>query len=374
MQRPMVQGLGLMGLGALLLAAACSPSPVGTSTARPLSRGAQDVRYAYVSNAAEGSVSVVDVKRGQVTGKVKIGDKAAHGIAASPDGRLGYAALEGVNEVAIIDGEALKEVQRIPIPFSSGMAQHGVDISPDGKYLWIGARMGGDNRGEVVRAEIAVVNTGTGQVEDILQTGLGVPAHYAMTPDGKELWVASTTVDLVWVVDTQQRAVAAAIPLVPPRADRSEERLQQLASSRIIALNEVAIAPDGKRAYAVGPVGDLVFVLDVPTRKLLGTIKAGINAHGVAVSKDSKEVWTSNWSGTLSIIDAQSLKVKETVTLPGRPNHIAFSPDGLMVYITRTGEDPEKGELLVLDKATRKTVATLVVGTGPHEISLEDIG
>jgi DNA-binding beta-propeller fold protein YncE len=333
--------------------------------------GAEAVRYAYISNAAEGSVSILELETDRVVGTVRIGEMAAHGIAASPDGRYGYAALEGENEVLVIDGAAQRVVQRIAVPYSDGMAQHGLDISPDGRYLWIGARHGGENRGEVVLAEMAVINTATREVEDVLQTGLGVPSHYAMTPNGKELWVASTTVDLIWVIDTAARRVAAAIPVVPPKAERSKERRDELAGARIIALNEVAISPDGLRAYAVGPVNDLVFVLDVPARKVIGTVKSGRSAHGIAVSRDGSEVWTADWDGTLTVIDAHALRVKDTLRIGGRPNHIAFSLDGSKAYVTRTGADPERGELVILETASRSVAGTVAVGKGPHEISLE---
>lgn len=328
-------------------------------------------RYAYVSNAAEGSVSVLDLREDKVVGTVKTGEMGAHGIAASPDGRYGFAALESANEVVVIDGERQTVIARIQVPFSGAMAIHGLDVSPDGEYLWVGARQGGDRRSEVVSAELAVINTATRAVEKVLQTGLGVPSHYAMTPDGKELWVASTTVDLIWIVDTASRQVTGAIPLVPP--PRTDEQRAVLAGTGIIALNEVAISPDGRRAYAVGPVADVVFAIDVPTRRVIGTLKSNRNAHGIAVSRDSSEVWTSDWGGTLTVIDAATLRIKETVRLGGKPNHIGFSADGAKLYVTRTGDDPEIGEVLVIDSRTRKTLRTLRVGKGPHEISLEDL-
>ena len=328
-------------------------------------------RYAYVSNAAEGSVSVLDLRDDRVLGTVKTGQMGAHGIAASPDGRYGFAALESVNEVVVIDGERQTVVARIQVPFSGAMAIHGLDISPDGKFLWVGARQGGERRSEVVSAELAVINTATRAVEKVLQTGLGVPSHYAMTPDGKELWIASTTVDLIWIVDTATRQVTGAIPLVPP--SRTDDQRAVLAGTGIIALNEVAISPDGRRAYAVGPVADVVFAIDVPTRRVIGTVKSNRNAHGIAVSRDGSEVWTSDWAGTLTIIDAASLRIKETVQLGGKPNHIGFSANGAKLYVTRTGDDPEIGEVVVIDSRTKKTLRTLRVGKGPHEISLEDL-
>jgi DNA-binding beta-propeller fold protein YncE len=132
---------------------AVSPGPGATATLPPQPQ----VKYAYVSNAAEGSVSIIDLVQDQVVGTVKTGEVGAHGIAASPEGRFGYAALEGMNEVVVIDGEAQEVVARITVPYSTGMMQHGVDISPDGQYLWVGARQGGENRSEVVLAELVVI-------------------------------------------------------------------------------------------------------------------------------------------------------------------------------------------------------------------------
>jgi DNA-binding beta-propeller fold protein YncE len=95
---PMVSRKPLLLLLALTLLAAPGFAS-GREEARP------SVRRAYLPNAKEGNASAIDLTAGVVTGNVKIGSIASHGIAASPDGRIVYAGDAERNELVIIDGE-----------------------------------------------------------------------------------------------------------------------------------------------------------------------------------------------------------------------------------------------------------------------------
>ncbi len=345
----------LMGL---LILAGCSQP-----TARAETGG-----YAYVPNARDGTVSAIDLRTDQVAWTLPVGERASHSIAASPDGHIVYAGDAEAREVVVIDARNQTIVKRIPL----GHDLHGIDIAPDGRTLWVGGSLNNDP----VLGTLSVIDTASNTVQTVISPGLGSASHFSFTPDGKEVWIASTSTNLVWIVDTETRRVTAAVPLALPMAERrpdpDDDWTAYLAERKIIGLNEVAIAPDGQQAYAVGPTTSQLYAIDVAKRQVEKSIRVGERAHGVTVSPDGREVWVADWNGTVHVLDAQSLEplatipVAEATGLERGANHVAFRHDGQQVYVS------SNGSVAVLDAAQRRVLRRVPVGQEPHEISLED--
>ena len=115
----------------------------------------------------------------------------------------------------------------------------------------------------------------------------------------------------------------------------------------------------------------MVFAIDVKSRKPLNSVKVGERTHGICVSRDGKEVWTANNTGTVTILDANTLDVLDQIDLSQYADelpfaHIAFSLDGTKGYVS-VAQD-----VAVIDVATRKVITTIPFGYGTHENSLED--
>ncbi len=91
-------------------------------------------QFAYVPNAADGTVSAIELSTDSVAWTLKIGERTAHGIAASADGTVVYAGDAAAQEVVVIDALRQLVVARVPVPFHV----HGIDIAPDGKTVWAG--------------------------------------------------------------------------------------------------------------------------------------------------------------------------------------------------------------------------------------------
>ena len=88
------------------------------------------------------------------------------------------------------------------------------------------------------------------------------------------------------------------------------------------------------------------------------------------LSPDGKEVWTAHsGDGGISIIDVGARRVVQTLNIQTqRSNRLKFTPDGNIALVS------EAGELVVLDRATRKVVKRLKVGRSPEGIVIEPIG
>jgi len=355
-------------------AASAEQGPVAAQSEVPAAIGRQatlpdlqsfDRRRAYVASVGDGVISGIDLLENRVAWTLTVSEgtsvrpaEAAMGIAASRDGRWIYTGDAARDELVIVDGDVREIVTRIPLPHQV----HAIDICPLGHILWVSGRHPDYpwlSRTTIIDArERTVVRTFT--------PGLGNDAHYAFTPDAAEVWGASVTTNLVSVYDAHTGEVLAAVPLFVEIEGTSPE-----AQLGLMAYNEVAIAPDGARAYIVGPESGTVYAVDVGARKAIDHVRVGERTHGVAVTRDGHEVWTANNAGSVTILDAATLDVLETIPLHDFQNetpfaHVAFSYDGTRAYVSFASD------IAVMDVMTRALVARIEMGTDPHEISLED--
>ncbi|GAX91623.1 YVTN family beta-propeller repeat protein [Effusibacillus lacus] len=297
----------------------------------------------YVPNAGDGSISVVNPNDGKKVDTIPLGTKqASHGIAISPDGGIIYSGtgFEGKSLLAI-DTKTKKIVKELK--FTEGV--HGIDIGPDGKYLYVSLNPGLGKTG----GGLAVVDTVHFEQKALIQTGEG-PAHVAVTADGSQVWVANVNGNTVAVVDARSNKLLKVLPVgkVP---------------------NEVAVSPDGKRAFVANVNSNTVSVIDTLTFQTVAEIQAGEAPHGVTVSPDGKQIWVANnKSNDVSVIDGNTLKTVATIPTGAYANHVAFSVDGKWAFVTNR----QSNDIVKIDVAKRTVTARIPVGTEPHEISLED--
>ena len=339
------------GLSALLVALAL------TSFA-PADLPAQTI---YVPNASDGTVSAVDANQGQELWRLPVSEPtenrpagAAHGIAVSPDGKTLFAGDTVRGELVVIDIPSRSIATRIAISH----AVHGIDISPDGKTVWVG----GASDDRFWLGELTVVDTATLSAAAVVAPGVGSAAHVSFSPDGRWVWVASTTTNGVWVVDATSYELIDTIPLVPIRSGRTTTTPE--GDAGIIGINEVAVSPDGRRAFAIGPESSVLFSIDTETRRVIGTAQGAPRAHGVVVSPGGDEVWVANRSGSVSIFDTATLQPVATIPVGEYANHVAFNDAGTKAFVT--GRD----SLTVIDASSFSVTRTISVGRDPHEIAI----
>jgi DNA-binding beta-propeller fold protein YncE len=119
---------------------------------------------------------------------------------------------------------------------------------------------------------------------------------------------------------------------------------------------------------------DRVTVIDLKDRKIIGTVKTGLGAAGISITKDGKRAYVSNrMAGSISVlgIDGKQVSLLKTVpigTAEALVSHIALTPDGTKALVTRNGDgkvavfkvgDDALTELGVLDVAPRPYAAAV---------------
>ncbi|MGO3746520.1 MAG: YncE family protein [Alcaligenes aquatilis] len=98
--------------------------------------------------------------------------------------------------------------------------------------------------------------------------------------------------------------------------------------------------------------GTLVF--DLKTGAILHKIPTGYMPVGIRYNPIRNEVYVaSRGSGTLSVIDASSYAIKQTITLPVHPNTISVTPDGQQLYVSVKRPFAKKGEPEPIDQVAR---------------------
>ena len=293
---------------------------------------------AYVTNAADGSVSVVDLQTFSEVARWSIAEEASHGLALSPDGRTLYAGTGAEGELLGLDTRDGSVVRRI----EANNNAHGIDSTDDGRYIFMGA--GGTNDS----AHLLRLETDTGTTTQ-LSEGLNPVGHIDASPEGSRLYVANLATDTLTVLDTTTLEVIRILPVGD-------------------GPNESRSTPDGRYVFVANWNSSDLTIIDAETLSTDRTIEVGEGTHGVAITPDGSEAWVTNRiSNDIAVVDTRSLELPERVTAGEYANHITFTPDGLLALVTNA----RANELMVFDVRTRARLATVPVGAEPHEIAVE---
>jgi sugar lactone lactonase YvrE len=113
-----------------------------------------DGRHAYVTDAARGELVAVDVLRGRVLARIRVGAHARH-VSLAPDARTLWLALGSkAAEIAIVD-LSHRARPRLVRTFRPPFLAHDVGWAPDGRRVWVSS---GD------REQLAVYDARTGRI------------------------------------------------------------------------------------------------------------------------------------------------------------------------------------------------------------------
>lgn len=142
------------------------------------------------------------------------------------------------------------------------------------------------------------------------------PLNMALSPDGRQIYVACEASDSVVVIDVATRKKVAEIPAGRHPID-------------------VAFSPDGKRAYVSNRFDDTVSVVDVAAGRVISSIPVGDEPHGLLVDRWGRNLYVLNTSAdSISVIDLASLKEIKRLSAGRSPWSLSCSPDGKRILVT----------------------------------------
>ncbi|MFT7464040.1 MAG: YVTN family beta-propeller protein [Pseudohongiellaceae bacterium] len=193
-------------------------------------------------------------------------------VVVAPDQPRAFVANISEGSLTVIDidkGELLKT-----IPTGGGC--EGIDITPDGKQVWTTNRAANT---------LSIVDAHSLDVTGEISCG-DFPIRLKFTPDGQRSVVSCTVVSCavsaeVVVLDVNTHAELARVPLTLHIVDDAGERLFGEAMAQTPAPVGVLIAPTGSRAYIAATNADRVVVLDLESYELVGSLITGSQPDGL---------------------------------------------------------------------------------------------
>lgn len=284
-------------------------SAVGKSTEYPVNGMPHNVQAAKLSGLilatimdqndhTRGILAVFDHKKMQEgpLKEISVGMHPAH-VVTDSSGKKAYVTLSGENAVAVVDLDKGKILNKI----KTGRSPHGLRTSPDGRELYVA------NMKEDTVSVIDVQNE-----REITRIKVGAnPVQVAFTPDGKRAYVSLNADDAVAMVNTTTREVKKIISV-------NRGPVQLFANSTYLF-----VANQGTRENP----GHMVTVIDQSTSSIIKEITVGNGPHGVNISADGKTVFVTNvYDNSVSIINADTLIVTETIKVGREPNGITSLP------------------------------------------------
>ncbi|WP_253444271.1 MULTISPECIES: YncE family protein [unclassified Halomonas] len=209
-------------------------------------------RFAFVTNAGDNSVSVVDLEAKESVATIATGEYP-HGLRLSPDGQELYVANVLDGSVSIIDVEAREEVARLPV----GQAPVQVGFTPDGTRVFVSLR--DENR-------VAVIDTNRREVVERIEVGR-LPIQVHATPDGRYMLVANEGTE-----------------------DEPDNRVSVIAldSLAVVATHEVgagahgvSVDDSGRFAFVTSLYDDSLSVIDLEAGTVISRYDTGQGPNGV---------------------------------------------------------------------------------------------
>jgi YVTN family beta-propeller protein len=223
----------------------------------------------YFTSELARAVARYDPTTDKVDLIVGAGQNVTHMLVLHPKRPVIYTANMLSNTASVIELDQPQQpgppprITHIPV----GPMPEGLDVSPDGRELWVGHNQDGG---------VSIIDTETNKVKETIKVG-GMPIRIKFTPDGKHALVSSPQTGELTIFDAATRKevkrlmVGTAPQGQPPTG---------------AAPIGIIVAPDGRRAYvAVTTVGKpdpgKVVRIDLEKMEIAGSVETGQAPDGL---------------------------------------------------------------------------------------------
>ncbi len=209
----------------------------------------------YFTSEGSRTVARYDPEKDAVDWIMGTGQSATHMLVMTPDKSKIYTANIASDTITVINlkgGASPNAIKQITV----GKQPEAIDVSPDGKELWVGRN--GDGK-------ISIIDTANDKIKEEITVGK-VPIRLKFTPDGSKVLVSDASAGELVVVDAKTRKEIKRVKVggVPVG---------------------IQLQPDGKRAFVALTQLDVVKVFDMEKMEFIKDIKPGDNPDGMAWTK-----------------------------------------------------------------------------------------
>ena len=300
------------------------------------------------------TLAIVDPATLKVIARIPVGEDP-HEVIASSDGRTAYVCIYGggsLHEINIIDLVAQKPLRNIDtrplfgphdITFVNGKAWFTAEGSKavgrydpaTGKLDW---SMGtGQDRTHMIHVtadgkKIYTTNVSSGTVsilvDTLIQPGKMAPpnvkAHedwmqtvvptargsegFDVSPDGNELWTASSEDGTITVIDLEAKKLSAKI------------------DAKVLGANRLKFTPDGKQVFISSLQSGELTIYDATSHKEVKRLKIGHGAAGILMDPVGSRVFVAcSADNYIAVIDLKTLEVTSHLDVGGVPDGLAWA-------------------------------------------------
>ncbi|MFC4585759.1 YncE family protein [Sphaerisporangium corydalis] len=292
----------------------------------------------YVPNSESGTVSVIDPKTYRVIRTFRVGRRPQH-VVPSWDLKTLWVNNNDGNTLTPIDPATGKLGRAIPVE-----DPYNLYFTPDGTTALVMAERLNrldfrDPRTFALRASMEVPCRGIN--------------HADFTLDGSTFLASCEFSGHLVVVDLARREVAKVVGL-PARHSMPQD---------------VKLSPDGRTFYVADMAAGGVWLVGARGFKVRRFVRTGAGAHGLYVSRDSRNLYVSNrGAGSVSVVSFAKRRPVATWRIPGggSPDMGGVSADGRRLWLAGRYD----GVVYVFDTRDGRLLRKIPVGAGPHGLAV----
>jgi YVTN family beta-propeller protein len=311
----------------------------------------------YVVNSRSGTVSVLDAEGIRVAATIAV-QRAPYFISVDAAGRRAYVANSGSNSVSVLDLDSRWQIAVIGTGEQPGLAR----ISPDSRSLVVTNRASGS-------VSVFAVGTYDAPSQQALRLRAAFPGCPGATeavilPDSSKAFIACSGGHQVMAI-----SLAAAPDSWAAKQDPS------LLTDHMLAVLDVgvtpvhlALKPDGGEVFVSNFGSDSISEISTWTNEVGGTYTIGSKPVRGIVSRDNSALWVANFgAGMISLYSIDDGRVVSSIRAGSAPDALAFSIDEHLLLAA----DAHSGDVAVIRTQGRLGAALftmLPAGNSPNDI------
>ena len=303
---------------------------------------------AYVANAGDNTVSVIDTATNSVITTVPVG-LGPTAVAVTPNGRFVYVVNQRSNDVSVISAVTNTVIATVPV----GLAPSGLAITPNGAFAYVSS---------IPSMNISVIDTATNTVVTnisafsafmlaILPNGtLGYLTHAASANGVDMINIATNTVFANIPIPVDVTIAAAATP-----------------NSAFLYVTCLSFSTGSKLAVIDTATSSVVAIVPLPANTFSFSTAVSPDGAFAYVANNGSSTCCGGGGGASSVSVIDTASNTEIATVPvGSPSALAVTPDGAFIYVT----NEINNTISVIRRATLSVVAVVPVGTRPGSIAI----
>lgn len=303
----------------------------------------------YTPLGSGNQVIAVDAATDKIT-TAFTGVENPHGLTATPDGE--YLIAGSLTETPLTSGQSTDTLNSklalvhpahghvmLTIPVS-GWTHHQA-ITPDGRYVL---------STHPTRGSVSVVDLQSNQVIKTIKTG-PAPNYTVVTGNGKYAYVSNSGNGTISEVDTTDWTVTRQLEAGP-------------------GPEHLVLSKDGKALYVTNPRAGTVSAVAIKSGKVINSWKIGDKVHGLDIGDDGKTLFVSVKQGDLLVAINTQTGDTRSVPLSPAPYHLNTIPGTGKVYVSSR----KAPKIWVVDQQSLKVLneITLPAGEGHQMVVVQD--